>query len=483
MDIKTVTSKLAENGLLVSSHGFEDLVENGIDVDGMIKIAKERNVWLITDEFIMEFIKAKETLEPKVEVVKTKHILAKDIEPELVIYEQSDVSDKSSCEGTVDDFVKHFNQRYSKIARILRERVNLRSAEQIKDVKKNEDATIIGIVTDKRKSEKGYRFLEVEDPTGSITVMVPLDKPALLRQYETILLDEVIGVSGKMYNELLVASEISEPDLPLDHIRNMADVPVCVAFISDLHIGSYLFLEKEFNNFLDWLNLKGNRRDVSERVKYLFVAGDLVDGVGIYPKQEEELSIPDIHKQYDFLAGLLERVPDYIEIVMCMGNHDAVRRAEPQPKLDRDIGGRLYELSNVHIVGNPVMVSTHGVKTLMYHGTSLDTMIGNLAECTYATPERAMIEYLKKRHLCPVYGEDGIMPEDRDYMVIDKIPDILHCGHVHTNGYATYRGVSVVNSGTWQGKTKYQEQLGHQPTPARLPVMNLQNHEVSMLYF
>jgi DNA polymerase II small subunit len=94
-----------------------------------------------------------------------------------------------------------------------------------------------------------------------------------------------------------------------------------------------------------------------------------------------------------------------------------------------------------------------------------------------------MIEYLKRRNLIPTYGNDNILPEEKDYLFIKDVPDVFHCGHVHTNGYANYRGVHIINSGTWQGKTKYQEQLGHQPTPGRVPVMDLQNHEVSMLYF
>jgi DNA polymerase II small subunit len=94
-----------------------------------------------------------------------------------------------------------------------------------------------------------------------------------------------------------------------------------------------------------------------------------------------------------------------------------------------------------------------------------------------------MVEYLKRRNLVPTYGSDGIAPESRDYLSITRIPDILHCGHVHTNGYAVYHGVSVINSGTFQGKTKYQEELGHVPTPARVPIMNLSSGELSMIHF
>ncbi|HIE33783.1 MAG TPA: DNA polymerase II small subunit, partial [Candidatus Altiarchaeales archaeon] len=324
---------------------------------------------------------------------------------------------------------------------------------------------------------------DVEDPTGELSVMIPDNKRQLSGIYERLLPDEVVGITGRLHNDLFIADEIYQPELPIDNKTNSASEPVSVAFLSDIHVGSYLFLEKEFNKFIDCLNLRGNNRELFERVKYLLIAGDLVDGIGIYPNQEEELSIPDIYRQYDFFALLLERIPDYIEIVLCMGNHDAVRNGEPQPRLSKDIGASLYALPNVHVLGNPVMVSIHGVKTLMYHGTSIDTMIGSLAECTYSRPEIAMVEYLKRRHLVPMYGNDSISPEREDYLAIKEIPDILHCGHVHTNGYANYRGVKVINSGTFQARTKYQEEQGHIPTPGRVPIMNLQNHEVSIVHF
>jgi DNA polymerase II small subunit len=352
--------------------------------------------------------------------------------------------------------------------------------------KKNRDqksVQFIAMIASKRESKKGYKFLEVEDATGELTVMVGNDNTKMQLLYNQLLLDEVVGISGRFSNDMFIANDIFQPDLPLDYRANTSEEPAHVAFLSDVHVGSYLFLEKEFNRFIDCLNLEGTNPELFSKVKYVLIAGDLVDGIGIYPNQEKELSIPDIYKQYDFLASLLERIPEYIEVVVAMGNHDAVRGAEPQPRLDPDIGAPLYRLPNVHVVGNPVSLSLHGVRTLMYHGTSLDTIIGSVAGCSYSKPETAMIEYLKRRYLVPVYGNDSISPEREDYLTIKEIPDIMHCGHVHTNGYAIYRGVRVINSGTWQARTKYQEQLGHLPTPARVPIMNLQNHEVSVVHF
>ena len=86
-----------------------------------------------------------------------------------------------------------------------------------------------------------------------------------------------------------------------------------------------------------------------------------------------------------------------------------------------------------------------------------------------------MIELLKRRHLSPIYGGNIIVPSKNDNMVIEKVPDILHMGHVHRNGLANYHGVKMVNSGTWQAKTEYQVILGHVPTPCMVPVYDAKN--------
>ncbi len=543
---KEIIKKFADSGLLITSHGFDKLLKNktGIDVDNVISVAKDKGVFFISDEFLQEFIETKKELEhkpvhvpektgaelepeperelelsperelelspeperepefspefsperepelsperepePEVVVRKTRHIFAKEIDSELKIDDSYDVTGKSTCSGTLEDFVGYFNQRYNGLEKIISRRENFRGSVQIKNLKKTSGVgSIIAMVTDKRESKRGFKFLDVEDPTGSATVLIGKDNEELNEAYGRILLDEVIGIRGELRNNLFIAKEIVPPDLPVLNKSNTTKEPVHAAFLSDFHVGSNLFLEKEFQRFLDWINLKsGNRREIAEKIKYIFVAGDLVDGIGIYPDQEADLSIPDIYKQYDFLGKMISQIPEYVEVVLVVGNHDAVRRAEPEPALDKDIGAPLYEIPNVHVLGNPAMVSAHGIKTLIYHGDSMDGVIGHLGGLSYTAPEKAMIEYLKRRHLAPLYND--ISPENKDYMIIRDIPDILHGGHVHANGYAKYKGVNIINAGTWQAQTKYQERLGHHPTPARVPVMNLSNQDVTVLHF
>jgi len=91
---------------------------------------------------------------------------------------------------------------------------------------------------------------------------------------------------------------------------------------------------------------------------------------------------------------------------------------------------------------------------------------------------------MQSRHLAASYGGKTMLsPENRDYLVIDRVPDIFHAGHIHVFGYCNYRGVLVVNSGGWQRQTEYMEKLGLVPTPGKVPVVNLQTFETSVLSF
>jgi len=498
-EAKQVLELFSKENILVSKPVLDNILEKKLDPADLISAAKADGVWFVTEEFLQDFESEEEQIsevaadltEPEretVKVEKSRKTFAQKLEPDFEVLADFDVTGKSTASGVLADFVDNFNYRVEKLGGILKERSNYRAAVPIERVKsgKIDPKTPVGlvcIIKEKRESSRGFKFLDVEDPSGELTVLIPKDKDHLIRAFDQVIADEVVGIVGRMSNDILIAEEITEPELPVTNKPTYSEEPVHVAFLSDLHIGSYLFLEEKFDSFSRWLAGDGNKREVADKIKYVVVAGDLVDGIGVYPSQEKELVIPDIYKQYDFLAAVLARIPDHIEIILSMGNHDAVRKAEPQPALDSDLAAPLAAMPNVTIVGNPSMVKMHGVRTLVYHGTTLDTVIGSFADATYKAPETAMTHYLRKRHLAPLYGRDNLAPEAKDYMLIREVPDVLHCGHVHTNGYATYRGVTIINSGTFQGKTAYQEQLGHVPTPALVPVMNLSNGEVTTLQF
>jgi DNA polymerase II small subunit len=125
-----------------------------------------------------------------------------------------------------------------------------------------------------------------------------------------------------------------------------------------------------------------------------------------------------------------------------------------------------------------------GVSVLIYHGRSIDDLVMRIPGLSYAAPEKAMIEMLRRRHLSPIYGSRvSIAPEHADHYVISHPPAILHSGHVHTVGIARYKGVAVINSGTWQSQTDFQKKMNIQPQPGIVPIIDLASMTVRKLIF
>ncbi len=331
-------------------------------------------------------------------------------------------------------------------------------------------------------------MLTIEDLHASTIALIPQNaSEKLQKKARLLLLDQVVCLSVmKTRSNLLIVEDIILPDVAQKTPRK-ASVPVYAVLTSDLHVGSTKFQREAFNRFILWLNGKyGNERlkEIASHVKYVLIAGDIVDGIGVYPNQLKELAIKDIYEQYKLAAKYLEQIPDYIEVVIIPGNHDAPRKALPQPAISKDFLTLLQESRNIYSLGNPCFLTLHDVEFLLYHGRSLDDILSTVPGANHSNPEKAMKVLLQSRHLAPVYGEKTpLSPEEKDFLVINRVPDVFHAGHVHVLGYTNYRGVLLVNSGGWQEQTDYMQRLGLTPTPGKVPVVNLQTLDVTVISF
>lgn len=418
---------------------------------------------------------------PKIEIVRPAqfHPLAKEYAPKIKINSRRDVSGQSRCMGSVDDFVAYFRDRYKQTTAILKTRACTLPLFRLDQVAKNEgaNARVIAMVSQKRMTAKGNIFLEIEDEYGFGKAIIG-QKEKCFKEAQNILLDDVIAIDGKISQDFIIANSITWPDIPIVRQEKKVEEDVAIAYLSDLHIGSRYFLERPFKRFLGWLKGEEKNSELASKVKYIVIAGDIVDGIGVYPSQEKELTIKDIYAQYAAFDEIAQSLPDYIEVILGPGNHDAVRRGEPQPYIPMDM-----VKADVKKIGSPSSLEIEGMNHLVYHGTSLDSMISNMSGLSYAKPEGPMLEMLKRRHLSPIYGENLIVPELRDFMVISDEPDILHMGHIHKNASMKYRGTLMINSGTFQDRTDFQAKMGHIPTPGVVPVLELKSGQLSHLKF
>lgn len=426
-----------------------------------------------------------------------KRVEDKLLKKEVVIV-RNYIEDDSGKKKEEKDFIQYFRARYNELRDILIKRPELQNVISINRVlnKKGGDlVAVMGLIADKRTTKKGHIILEIEDPTGKVNVIVIKSKERLYKKARDLVLDEMIGVVGGSSEKVIFANDIHFPDVPSTKESKRTSEDVCVAFISDIHIGSNNFLEKEFLDFIDWLNgNKKNDLELSKKIKYLLVAGDLVDGVGIYPDQEKQLTIKNVIDQYNKLAEYLSKIRKDIYIILTPGNHDALRLAQPQPVLDKKYAGSLYELDNTIFTTNPAYVNIHssegfpGFDILVYHGNSFHYYMSNvegLREKDVKNNPRHVLKFLlEKRHLAPTHTSTLYIPDNRkDPMVIDKIPDVILSGELHRVDVGDYNNIITVNSSCWQSATDYEIKLGNNPLPGKVPVLNLKTREMKVVSF
>jgi DNA polymerase II small subunit len=392
-----------------------------------------------------------------------------------------DVTGRSTGTGEYDDFVATFRDRYDRLSRQFRGRVNRRPAGSVGGMSPGSEVALVGLVNDVRSTRSGHWLVELEDTTGTFPCLVMKDRD-LASVVDELLLDECIAVEGTLSDDagIVFADAVHFPDVPRTYRPSTADRRVQAALISDVHVGSQEFVADAWSRFADWLHT-----EEAEHVEYLLIAGDMVEGVGVYPDQDEELDIVDIYEQYETFSEHLKDVPGDMEIVMIPGNHDAVRLAEPQPGFDEELRG-IVRAHDARVTGNPSTVTIEGVSVLMYHGVSLDEVIAELPaeKASYDEPHRAMYQLLKKRHVAPQYGGHlRLAPEERDYLVIEEVPDVFHTGHVHKLGWGKYHNVLAVNSGCWQAQTAFQRSVNIDPDVAHAPILDLDTLEMTVRKF
>ncbi|MBI4142128.1 DNA-directed DNA polymerase II small subunit [Candidatus Woesearchaeota archaeon] len=398
------------------------------------------------------------------------------------------------------DFIDYFNNRYKALEKILRQHNQLKnttSINKLNNKKEKEASTIIGMVSNKQTTKNGNLIFTLEDPTKQIKVIVNKNKPKLFSDAKDVVLDEVIGITGVKIGDVIFVNEIIWPDIPMEKELKKYDQEKYAIFLSDIHVGSTKFLPEDFEKFLRWINAEmGNQkqRHIAKNVEYIFIAGDLIDGCGVYPDQDKELTIKDVYQQYQECARLLKQIPGHIPIIICPGNHDALRLSEPQPPLPQDFAKPMYEMNNTVMVSNPSTVNISsssnfpGFDVMMYHGYSFDYFVAEVDSLRnnggYNRADLIMKFLLKRRHLAPTHLSTQYIPDTRkDPLVIEKVPDFFLSGHIHKSITANYKNSTLICGSCWQGKTTFQERMGHNPEPSRVPIVNLQTREVKILKF
>ncbi|MBI2106802.1 metallophosphoesterase [Candidatus Woesearchaeota archaeon] len=494
---KTVYDFFLSKGFLVSP-SFLQCISEDFDIDEFyLKLKRYTPVpFVLTDELFLKINEEKKefTEEKKQEV----EIISFDIsrEPRVVVVKNYTEKNKKK---EVMDFVNYYRARYNAIKNILINRQELQNAVSINRILQRTEkdfVALIGIVKEKKISKNGNIILVLEDLTGTISVVINKNKQEFFSLSQDILLDEIIGVSGVNSDKVVFANEIILPEIPINNELKKSDVEEYVVFTSDLHVGSKMFFETNFLKFISWINGEygsDEHKTLAKKVKYLFIGGDLVEGVGIYPGQEGDLVIKDVYEQYSKLTDYISKIRKDLPIIVIGGNHDALRLSEPQPPIDPKMAPSLYELKNITFVTNPSVVNIgstelfSGFNVLLYHGGSFPYLSENVDSIRrngrLNRPDLIMKYLLQRRHLSVSHTSTLYVPGDEDFLVIDKVPDFFISGHIHKTILNSYRNVTLAACGCWTGQTDDQARRGIVPDPNRIILVNLQTREPKILNF
>ena len=405
----------------------------------------------------------------------------------------STISPLSGKKIEVADFVTHFKNRFVEMKGILQSHSELDNLVSISKIFGNrQKISIIGIVSEKSVTKNKNIMFEVEDVTGRIKILINKNKKDIYEKAENVALDSILGFKGSGNEEIFFADDIIYPDSILQERKN-SPKDESVIFLGDLHFGSKRFMKENFLKLVSYLNGDFQTDKEYMKIKYLFLVGDIVTGVGNYPNQEKDLEIIDLEEQFMSLAELLGKIREDIKIIISPGNHDGVRLMEPQPFLDEKYSWPLYEMKNVFITPNPSYVNIgeratfSGFNILTYHGFSYPYYANNIPSLIQKKamncPEEIMKYLLKNRHLAPTHASTQYYPLEKDGLLIRDIPDIFVSAHTHKCGVSYYNNILVVSISCWEEMTPYQEKFGNIPDHCKVPMFNLKTRKMKILDF
>ncbi|MFX1511642.1 MAG: metallophosphoesterase [Promethearchaeota archaeon] len=501
---------LLSRGFQVDPDTLEDILTTKIDLDTFLTFVEQvqPEIVVISKSLLLRFQASLsqtvnqttserveiEKIEEKDEVIEINNQIPfeKLKRPNLPIEILTQIPFRTEARGELTDFLALFKDRYIRLRHLLLSRPEVRSAIEVNKARHHPegDVIVVGMLDEKRLTPQGGVVLNLEDLSGQILPIIISPQKKSVEEARFLFTDTVIGISGFLkdantdidYKRILFGNEIIKPGVPnyafrLGHSYELG----CMAITGDLHVGSIYFEESLWKAFVKFLNQEIKEpkyKALAARLSHLLIPGDLVDGVGVFPDQEDELEILNIYEQYNYAAELLAEIPQDIQIVICPGNHDASRQAIPQQIIPKNFCEKLQSMKNIIMVANPAFFKLGPRKILIYHGQGLERVIQQ-TKATFERPDLALIEILKYRHLFPLYGtKSAIAPERKDYLVIDDLPEIIVTGHLHIGKTRIYRGLRLALSGTFEQASSWLRGLNIQPTVGLVPIVDLASGEL-----
>ncbi|MHA1595614.1 MAG: metallophosphoesterase [Candidatus Baldrarchaeia archaeon] len=355
--------------------------------------------------------------------------------------------------------VNYLKSRYEKLKSIFTQQYEHVSIAEAKKFKKGEVVSLVAMITGvNRENEKVTMMLE--DESGAVLAIADLKNMTIFP-----VPDIVIYVKGEVESpDTIIVKEVNLP--PEDFEKRQSLKPPSTVFavlISDIHVGNPNFAEEQFKKLLRWI-LHNHK---SLNIKYIIIAGD----VG-------EFSPSSPYTPYERFSQLISQIPSEIRIIIIPGDSDSLIPTLPQ--IPHKFIQKIEKLrNNMHVFGNPTLISLLGVKIFVYHPIGLEKVALSLPGVTRPSQ---IVEYLiKTRCMAPYLEKVPVLPHKDDIFVLEDVPDVIHLGHLHSADSGRYKNLVYVCSGSWikndPGK------LPFSPSTCVAHLLNLKTLEVHEITF
>jgi len=223
-------------------------------------------------------------------------------------------------------------------------------------------------------------------------------------------------VNGERVYSLVRSPELNEENM----YRSMGDISTPIILTGDFHFGSKSFYKLAFDQLVED-SKKFNIKDI-------MIAGDLIQGRGVYPTELEELSLPSISDQISGVSDLLSKLDCNVHLIS--GNH------EEKVQGSVDVGLEPLKIvartcRNVSYYGHVANLKLNKDYTyMMFHGS------GSVTTAVTHMIEKVWRELISK-------------------------PNILHMGHTHQSAFVRKGNQRyLIMSGTLQRTNSFLIQKG-----------------------
>ncbi len=190
--------------------------------------------------------------------------------------------------------------------------------------------------------------------------------------------------------------------------------------VSDTHLGSVFSAEYELNDFYDVMAGRG--------IRYVLHAGDLAEGIGVYPGQHNELVANGLKEQVKYVV---RNYPKRKGVKTCFvtGNHEEKTLKNTGRDIAREIGEKRRDIILIGRCEAKILLDDE-VKVLLVHDKK----------------DRVMSQLLT-----------GLIRKGRS--ALQKKYDVIIAGHKHTM-YAVKNSIYALRPGCFQRQNEYLRSLG-----------------------